>query len=360
MSIARRYWFDALLVVVVAFGAVDAARSGTAARWLEIAAVALLFLRRRFPFASLVAVGVVVAVASFADHGFVYRLVPALAGAGAVFLAGMAPDRSRALTGLALAWSVVALAVHNDPGGGVDDAAAIALAITPLWLLGVALRRKYDEAEEARRRARVAVADERARIARELHDVVAHAVSVMTVQASAVRRLLTPEQERERDALLSVERTGREALAEMRRMVGMLRRPDEAADLAPQPSLDQIEKLAARARDAGLAVDVRIEGVPGEVPAGVHLTAYRLVQEGLTNTLKHAHADRAEVLVRYEDGRVEVSVSDDGRGNGHPSADGHGLVGIRERVGAYGGELEAGALPGGGYRLRASLPVTSE
>src|SRR4029453_12700324 len=139
-------------------------------------------------------------------------------------------------------------------------------------------------------------------------DVVGHSVSVMTVKASAVRRPLRPEQEREREALLIVERTGREALAEMRRMVGVLRRPEEAPTLAPQPSLEHLERLVEQARDAGLPVDLRVEGEAVELPAGVDLTAYRLVQEGLTNALKHAQATRAEVLVNYGESAIEGTV----------------------------------------------------
>jgi len=180
----------------------------------------------------------------------------------------------------------------------------------------------------------------------------------MTVQASGVRRLLRDDQEREREALLIVERTGREALAEMRRMVGVLRRPEEAPALAPQPSLEHLDRLVEQAREAGLPVDLRVEGSAVELPAGVDLTAYRLVQEGLTNALKHARATRAEVLVNYGDGQIEVVVSDDGRGVGNGDGGGHGLVGMRERVSVYGGELDAGPQPGGGYRLRAKLPVT--
>src|SRR5207302_9431811 len=226
----------------------------------------------------------------------------------------------------------------------------------------------FDEADEARERAsqaererevraRLAVSDERARIARELHDVVGHSVSVMTVQASAARRLLRPHQEKERQALLVVEQTGREALAEMRRMVGVLRHPEEAPALAPQPSLEQIEKLVQHTREAGLPVELRIEGEPVQLAAGIDLTAYRLVQEGLTNAIKHARAQRAKVLVRYEAGHVELTVSDDGRGGGDGDGGGHGLVGMRERVTVYGGNLEAGPSPEGGFRLRARLPI---
>jgi signal transduction histidine kinase len=158
--------------------------------------------------------------------------------------------------------------------------------------------------------------------------------------------------------LLVVEKTGREALAEMRRMVGVLRRPEEAPALAPQPTLEQIEKLVEHTREAGLPVELRIEGEPVELPPGVDLTAYRLVQEGLTNAMKHAQARGAEVVVRYGDGDVEVMVTDDGAGGGDGEGGGHGLVGMRERVSVYGGELEAGPRAGGGFRLRARLPVS--
>ena len=143
----------------------------------------------------------------------------------------------------------------------------------------------------------------------------------------------------------------------MRRMVGVLRRPEEAPALAPQPSLEQIERLVENTREAGLPVDLRVEGEPVQLPAGIDLTAYRLVQEGLTNTLKHARAQRAEVVVRYDDGYVELTVSDDGEGGGNGGGSGHGLVCMRERVSVYGGELEAGPRAGGGFRLRARLPV---
>src|SRR5712691_7722218 len=179
----------------------------------------------------------------------------------------------------------------------------------------------------------------------------------MTVQSSAARRLLRPDQQKEREALLVVEQTGREALAEMRRMVGVLRRPEEAPALAPQPSLEYLDKLVEHARETGLPVVLRIEGTPVQLPAGVDLTAYRFVQEGLTNALKHAKAQNAEVLVSYGNGHVELTVTDDGRGFGSGDGGGHGLVGMRERISVYGGELEAGPRAGGGYRLRAKLPV---
>jgi signal transduction histidine kinase len=218
---------------------------------------------------------------------------------------------------------------------------------------------EHDREQDALR----AVVEERTRIARELHDIVGHSVSVMTVQVSGVRRLLRPGLEQELEALLAVERTGREALTEMRRVVGALRDPDEAPALAPQPSLSRVEALVAHARETGLPVDLEIEGEPVPLPAGVDLTAYRLVQEGLTNTIKHAAARRADVRVRYDGDHVEIEVSDDGQGrDGADTASnggGHGLVGMRERVSIYGGELEVGPRAEGGFRLRARLPVAT-
>jgi len=231
------------------------------------------------------------------------------------------------------------------------------------WLLGAYLRtrRLYVDGlvREREERAAVAVAEERGRIARELHDVIGHSVSVMTVQASAVRRLMRPEQAKERQALETVEATGREALAEMRRMVSVLRSADGAPDLAPLPTLAEVDRLVANFRDAGLDITYEREGEQVPLPPGLDLTAYRLIQEALTNALRHADASRATVRVCYLDTALVLSVRDDGRGPATTSVPGHGLLGMRERVGVYGGELTAGAAPGGGYELRARLPLAA-
>jgi len=379
--LARRYWFDVLLVAAlglsIATAVVDQGKKNgpEGPMWLDIVLAACLvlplFFRRRFPFAAPVAVGVVAVVASFAESTLVPRdFIAPLVGGAAVFLIAQLPDRRQAVAGLALAVGVQAIIVRNDPRGQLGQFVFVSLLFVVVWIAGFSLGRKFVEADEAReraaraerereQRARDAVAEERARIARELHDVVGHSVSVMTVQASGVRRLLRPDQEREREALLIVERTGREALAEMRRMVGVLRRPEEAPALAPQPSLEHLDRLVEQAREAGLPVELRVAGAVVELPPGVDLTAYRLVQEGLTNAIKHSHATRAEVIVSYGDSQIEVVVSDNGNGVGNGGGGGHGLVGMRERVSVYGGELDAGPQPGGGYRLRAKLPVTA-
>jgi signal transduction histidine kinase len=378
--LGRRYWFDLVLLAAVGLGLAgvvvgqDQRDGPEGPLWFDVLAtlaiVGPLFLRRRFPLGAPVAVGVSVLLTSLVDERLVdYLFVPFLAGCAAVFLMGLLQERLQAAAGLVLAIGVTGFVTFRDPMANLDGFIATSIIFGIAWTIAFALGRKFEEADEARERAaraerhreeraRAAVTEERARIARELHDVVGHSVSVMTVQASAVRRLLRPEQRREREALLVVERTGREALAEMRRMVGVLRRPEEAPALAPQPSLEHVDKLVEQAREAGLPVELRVEGEPLPLPAGVDLTAYRLVQEGLTNALKHARAERAQVLVRYSAGDIEVTVSDDGRGAGSDDGGGHGLVGMRERVAVYGGALEAGPLPDGGYRLRARLPVT--
>ncbi|MEV6423850.1 sensor histidine kinase [Streptomyces sp. NPDC051662] len=246
------------------------------------------------------------------------------------------------------------------------------------WVLGdsVRTRRAYlDQLEERATRlekereaqAKVAVAAERARIARELHDVVAHNVSVMVVQADGAAYVLDAAPDQAKQALETISSTGRQALAEMRRLLGVLRTGDakESGEYVPQPDVGQIEELIENVRGAGLTVDFRIEGTPRPLPSGVELTAYRIVQEALTNSRKHGGPDvGASVRLVYFDDGLGLLVEDDGRGAAHElyedgGADGrgHGLIGMRERVGMVGGTLDAGPRPGGGFRISALLPL---
>ena len=206
--------------------------------------------------------------------------------------------------------------------------------------------------------ARIAVAEERARIARELHDIVAHAVSVMVLQVGAVRHNLPATVAAEdRDALGRVEQAGRTALVEMRRLLGAMRREGDGLELAPQPGLDSLDDLLERVGRAGLPVRLHVDGEVSPLPRAIDLSAYRILQEGLTNALKHASASRADVTVRYGPDELEVEVIDDGAGATTNDGLGHGLVGIRERVKIYGGDMNAGPAPEGGFVLRARLPL---
>ncbi len=205
--------------------------------------------------------------------------------------------------------------------------------------------------------ARIAVAEERQRISRELHDVIAHSVSEMTVQAAAVRRLLTPEQERERAALQSVEATGRQAMTEMRRLVGFLREQGAMPEFAPQPSMTALNVLLDAVRKAGLPVGLVVEGEPRELPPGVDLSAYRVIQEALTNALNHADPGQAWVVVRWRANALELEIANDGHSDTSPNGVPHGLIGMKERVSLYGGSIECRPRQGGGLVVKASLPV---
>ncbi|GAA3115748.1 sensor histidine kinase [Planomonospora alba] len=251
--------------------------------------------------------------------------------------------------------------------------ASTSVFVVTVWIAGIYAntRRRYlegleERAERAERerdqQARLAAAAERARIARELHDVVAHNVSVMIVQADGAGYAIDSDPEQARLAVQAVSAAGRRALAEMRRMVGVLRTDGAAAveeQYAPQPGLSQLDGLVEQVRSSGLPVEVRVSGVVRELPEGEQLTVYRIVQEALTNTLKHGGpGSRAEVDLEYGVRELVVRVSDDGRGAAAPGRPGgHGLVGMRERVAVFGGSLRAGQRPGGGFQVVARLPV---
>ncbi|GAA4620667.1 sensor histidine kinase [Actinoallomurus vinaceus] len=238
-----------------------------------------------------------------------------------------------------------------------------------VWGLYVSTRRKYTaELEERAKRLererdahmQVAAAGERARIAREMHDVIAHSVSVMVVQADGASYMVDIDPARARRAMETIGATGRQALTEMRRMLGVLREGDDAGPYAPQPGIEQLTELVGQIRTAGLPVDLTVEGVPSELPTALQLTVYRIVQEALTNTRKHAGpAATAEVNLYYGDDAVEIRIRDDGRGAAAPDdGRGHGLVGMSERAALYGGSVRTGPRPGGGYEVSARLPVT--
>jgi signal transduction histidine kinase len=328
-----------------------------------IPAVLLVFRRVR-PLAvlySMVAVMVVEFAVFGSPEGFGVAVPPVIA----VYTVANLEERGRALWGLPGVLVLGTGWLAFDPMDTTWAMRGAALLWWSPWIIAwlagalVRSRRLYVQGlvREREEKAATAVAEERNRIARELHDVIGHSVSVMTVQASAVRRLMREDQDKERHALETVESTGREALSEMRRMIGVLRGSDGAPDLTPPPTLAQLDRLVATVRAAGLDLVVETVGEPVPLPPGLDLTAYRLVQEALTNTLKHAAATHAWICLRYGEGALAVSVRDDGSGPDGGAEPGTGLMGMRERVAVYGGHLFVGPGPDGGYELRAELPL---
>jgi signal transduction histidine kinase len=255
---------------------------------------------------------------------------------------------------------VIAAARDLGPDQELNDLAVPALVLATPWLAGLSVRTRT-EREIALDRVRVeqsnqAAADVRTRIARDLHDAVAHSMGIIILQARGARRVIATDPDAAREALDAIEATGTEALAEMRTLVDVLRDPDEAAALAPPPSLRHLEPLVARVREAGLPVDVSIEGVPVTLPPGMDATAYRIVQEALTNALAHAGPATANVVIRYDGDHLSLEIGDTGTGTG-PVGRGYGLDGMRERVSRFDGRLETGPRPGGGFLVRADLPL---
>ena len=214
---------------------------------------------------------------------------------------------------------------------------------------------QMERQQEARTRA--AIAEERARLARELHDVIAHNVSVMVVQAGAAQEVLTRAPHHANDSLENIQRMGRETVTELRRLLGILRVEDAESLTAPQPGLSELDALVQRVRSAGLPVDLEIGGRPRALPVSIDLSAYRIVQEGLTNTMKHSSASAVHVQVTYGEHDLTLEIIDDGRGSPRNGVQGHGLIGMRERVAMFNGKLEFGNRPEGGFRLRADIPL---
>jgi signal transduction histidine kinase len=339
-----------------------------AAYLLVLAHTLPIAVRRRWPLAVL-AWGLATGVA-FAALGL--NLV-SLTFAVLVYLYTVAAHRPRvaSLAGLAATEALLVLVWLARPGAIGDGGTLVldGLIMAAGWWLGNGARRRQEAVAAARQRAaeleeareelaRRAVTEERLRIARELHDVVAHSMSIIAVQSGVGVHVLDSQPEEARKALAAVEATSRQALVEMRRLLGVLREEAEPrGSLAPAPGLAEVEALAAEVARAGVRVEVHIEGTPCELPAGLDLSAYRIVQEALTNVVRHAGPATARVAVRYSPGQVALEVVDDGRGPGAEDRGGHGLAGMRERAALYGGTLEAGPVPGGGFRVAATLPV---
>jgi signal transduction histidine kinase len=384
---ADAFWASLLLLMSVVWIIADA---GIGANLLHVAAVpvaialgTVVALRRRFPEWMLLLAGVCALVQVLTD--VIWYLPADFALLVIVYTnAAVGADRARwfALGGGALAPVVAAVrwpGTYDNTTAAIAGTVFLTVPFVLAWVLGDSMRTRrayFAQLEERAARleqeraqqAKVAVAAERARIARELHDVVAHNVSVMVVQADGAAYVLNAAPDQAKQALETISATGRQALAEMRRLLGVLRTGeprDGAEDYVPQPDVEQIEELVEQVRGAGLSVDFQVEGTPRSLPSGVELTAYRIVQEALTNTRKHGGPDvGASVRLVYFDDGLGLLVEDDGRGATHElykdggvAGDGHGLIGMRERVGMVGGTLDAGPRPGGGFRISALLPL---
>jgi signal transduction histidine kinase len=331
-----------------------------------------LALRRRYPFSVMAAVG---------GAGIVYNLLaippdpytPTLAILLAAYSVSSYATRRRALVAAVVLG--VALVVLNLPGIGEDDFADVVnqfALIGGAWVVGQNARFRRVQADlleeralraerEREERERVAVLEERSRLAREIHDVIAHSVGVIAVQAGAARAVAEQRPDRAREALAAIEDVSKDTLVELRRALGALRAPGDEAALRPAPGLADLPELVEQVGRAGVTVTLSEEGDRRDVPSGVDLSAYRVVQEALTNAVKHAGPTTARVLVRYEDAWLEVVVADDGASSSRPAGEvstngGQGLIGMRERVSMLGGEFAAGPA-GNGFRVRARFPL---
>jgi signal transduction histidine kinase len=386
MRLARyvaRHAFDAAVVAVAAVVQIEIWAMPVPGPKLAIVpgmllATLPLLLRHRFPFAAPACVFAVLAGMSLANpetvaNGPISMLFALLLAFWAV---GESNERHQAIAGVAIGLAAVAIIGQSggadlvvEVGSGGIDAVSLCLVGGGLSLGAFALQRRAKRARELEERAtrlerareeraRAAVAAERVRIARDLHDVIAHSVGVMTVQAGAARVLLDEEPERAREPVLAVEETGRQALAEMRRLLGILRSDESEAALAPQPGLADLGALLEHVRKAGLPVELIIEGEPKPLAPGIALTVYRIVHEALTNVLQHGGPARAQVIVRYTRDALDLEIANDGHsGPDRAGHGGQGLVAMRERVALYGGELEVGSKAAGGFAVRARLPL---
>jgi signal transduction histidine kinase len=330
---------------------------------LTLLATLPIALRRRYP-VEVLAITLSAAVISDLIGG-PYQFAGALVG---LYTVAAYVGRTTSIYAAAAAGVATVVTGLGDSGSPAAETSAILAVFAASWLLGdnIRTRRAYlreleDRAEQLEREReesiRRAAADEQARIARELHDIITHNVSVMTVQAAAAGDVFDTQPGRVREALGSIESTGREALTELRRLLGRVYPEGSEAALAPQPGLARLDALFEQVRAAGLDVDLTVEGEPRELPIGLDLSAYRIVQEALTNILKHAQASKASVRIRYAADAIDLEVVDDGRGPAQETQSGQGIIGMRERAALVGGALSVGRAPGGGFAVDARIPL---
>jgi signal transduction histidine kinase len=353
-------WLAAIVLTVVTQVQIpaDAGAAGHAALLLTLA----VGYRQRWPLGVAVLAAVAAAAQGLSDHP------PSVFGEYVALtlivytVAAHEPLGRAAAGGLLL---VAGIVLHDLPSPDYGSASGIASDLTTpvaAWFVGRAVRVSRQRATDARTRgvelAEEAVANERRHIARELHDVVTHSLGIVVLQAQGARRFLDDREPEVEAALDTIEQSGRSSLVEMQRLLGLLREDDEVAPLAPQPRVAEIPNLADRLRPTGLDVHVSVEGEPRDLEPGIDLSAYRIVQEALTNSLRHGHATNARVVVTYESDVLGLEITDNGRANGSGvPGGGHGLIGMRERAEFFGGRLDYGHVPEGGYRVSAQLPL---
>jgi signal transduction histidine kinase len=332
-----------------------------------VAALALAF-RRLAPLLTVAAVLGSIAVESLLGVSLQKPDAPLLIALVAVYTAGAYLPLRDAVAGLALAIAGIGASYAGSSTNGHSDFAFTSVVVTAGWLVGrgmhgrvtqtaVLAERTQQLEQEAEAERAAAIAEERRRIARDLHDVIAHAVSVMVVTEGAPEAFFARDPAAVLEPIRAVQETGRGALVEISRLLGLLREDGAELGLAPQPRIDDLPKLAAQSEAAGVPVVLRVEGTPQPLPLGVDLSVYRIAQEALTNALKHSAGARADLVLRYRDNAVELTVENDGAASSNGHRGGHGLIGMRERVAVFGGTLEAGPRPGGGFRVVARLPL---
>ena len=359
------------VVALILLGLVTSDKVGAAALAPQLVVILPLLARRRWPFAVLL----VVATASVATSMAIGTpFVPVVSVALASFTVGVrGGDRVRSAMGVVAVAGMIALGFLVQDADAIEALVLPFAVVVPSWLLGDVVRTRRVEAaakeaderravEETEARLRSAVAEERRAMARELHDVVAHGVSVMLIQSGAARQVVRTSPDHAEESLLTVEATGRDVMAELRRLLGVLNDEGEATGLAPQPGVDQLGALVERVREAGLPAELSIDGAPRPLPASLDVTVYRIVQEALTNALRYARRAATLVHVSYEPDQLRLEILDDGPAGAADAAEGsgRGLVGMEQRASLVGGRLEAGPRLGGGYAVRAWLPLEPE
>lgn len=369
----RRHGDLGLALLLAVFGVaevwiVDVNLKPVAAPAAAIAGLAL-YRRRVAPLQTVAIVFGVIATESLAGVSLHKPDAPLLMALVTLYTAGAYLPLLRAVAGLAFAIGCIGIAFASSSTNGHSDLAFTLVIVSAGWLIGRGMHGRVSQTRELAERTRrleqqadaeraVAVAEERRRIARDLHDVIAHSVSVMVVQAGAAEDVFERDPRGVLEPIRAVQETGRAALVEISRLLGLLRADGAELGLAPQPRLEELPELVAQTQAAGLPVELRIEGTPRPLPLGIDLSIYRIAQEALTNARKHSAGARAEVVLRYDDELVELAVVNDAAAspvNGHRG--GHGLIGMRERVAVFGGTLDAGPRPDGGFHVVARLPT---